>query len=168
MAERDDDYLSEDYEEVNEDYEIPAPDAERFIDAVDLSAAASKGLTFSGEEAFTEALNNIKELAHENFFQNGDRKKVNDMGILTEYMNFLALINQAINYVFSTKAPINNMFVGEVGDKLKEGLTLFFDIALAQSQVPLNGEQTNYRSKLIKAHLIDFPYCHRKECLSMD
>ncbi len=162
------DYLSEDEEEINEEYKIPAQDEERNIDAIDLSEAASKGLTFSGEKGFAEALQNIKELAHEDFFQNGDREKVNDMNILTEYTNFLALINQAVNYVFSTKTPINNMFAGEVGDKLKEGLKLFFDIVLAHSQAPLNGEQTNYRNTLIKAHLIDFPYCHRKECLSMD
>jgi hypothetical protein len=168
MAQRDDDdYLSGDDEEINE-YEMPEPDAERELDTVYLSAAASKGLTFTGEKEFAEALNNIKDLAHEDFFQNGDREKVNDMGILTEYINFLALINQAIDYVFSTKVPINNMFAGEIGDKLKEGLKLFFDIVLTQSHIPLNSEQTNYRNKLIKANLVDFPYCHRKECLSMD
>lgn len=160
------DYLSAEDEEINEDYTVPMPDEESEETITDVSGG---DVTFSGEEDLVQAIGDLKDLVHEEFFQNGSREKVHNMSVLSDYVKFLGIIHDFTNYVFATKQPINmSLFQIGLSEKLMEGLRHFFILAKALSEAQLTYAQTKHRLNVIKIHFIDFPYCHRKECLSMD
>ncbi len=163
------DYLADSEEEINEGYDVPPPDLERHIDATDFASDQSKGIHFEGEEEFTQAINDIKDLVHEEFFQNGSREKVHNMTVIDDYIKFLASIHDFLKYTFNTRQAINtDVFKIGISEALLEGLNHFFQVAMAQANKELTNDQAKHRLNMIKLHFIDFPYCHRKECLSMD
>jgi hypothetical protein len=163
------DYLADSEEEINEDYDVPIPDLERDIDATEWSDDHSKGIHFEGEEELSKASNNIKDLVHEEFFQKGSREKVHSMTVIDDYVKFLVIIHDFLKYIFKTRQNIDtNLFDIGLGRELLEGLRHFFQVAQVQAQNDLTNDQARHRLNMIKLHFIDFPYCHRKECLSMD
>lgn len=163
------DYLSNSEEEINEDFDVPTPDARRNRNTDEWAAEHSKGIHFPGEEEFTQAINDIKDLAHEEFFQNGSREKVHNMSVIEDYINFLGIIHDFLKYTFKTRQPVDTkLFKIGLSEQILEGLRLFFQVAYVQAQNELTAEQAKHRARAIKLHFIDYPYCHRKECLSMD
>ena len=162
-------YLHDDEEEINEEFDVPAPDAERDLDAEEWTDEHSKGIRFPDEEAFVQSINDIKDLAHEEFFQNGSREKVHNMSVIEDYVKFLGIIHDFLIYTFKTKQAVNTSIfnIGFTGPMM-EGLANFFQVAHAQAQNELTNEQIKHRKHTIDLYFIDFPYCHRKECLSMD
>jgi hypothetical protein len=163
------DYLENSEEEINENYDVPPPDLERDIDATEWTADHSKGIHFEGEDELTLAINDIKDLVHEEFFQNGSREKVHSMTVIDDYVKFLAIVHDFIKYIFKTRQKIDtNLFNIGLSSELLEGLNHFFNVAHKLAQISLTNDQVRHRLNMIKLHFIDFPYCHRKECLSMD
>jgi hypothetical protein len=157
------DYLSSSEEEINEDYKVPP------IDAEDRKDDNPNGIHFTGEDELVQAINDIKDLAHEEFFQNGDREKVHSMTVIEDYVKLLGIIHDFLKYAFKTKQSINTaIFNIGLSKEMLEGLQHFFAVAHTVAQAELTNEQAKQRLNIIKLHFIDFPYCHRKECLSMD
>ena len=162
-------YLHNDEEEINEEFDVPPPDLERDIDAIEWNSEHFNGIHFTGEDELAQAINDIKDLAHEEFFQNGNREKVHSMTVIEDYVKFLGIIHDFLQYTFKTKRPIDTkLFNIGLSDAMMEGLHHFFEVVHKVAKNELTNEQAKHRLNMIKLHFIDFPYCHRKECLSMD
>lgn len=165
-----DDYLDPDDQEVNEELDDGIQPFSQCKTSEDIwNTATANGLTFPAEPALRKAVEDIKRLIYLNFFQSGDKKRVHDMGILKEYVNFLGLLFGTIQAYKKTRRPIQigALCNGQTAS-LTDGMENFFTILYNQMNMPASSYQNELRDQFLELHFLCFPYCQTNQCLSTD
>ncbi len=170
MSDEQDDYLDPDDQEVNEELDDGIQPFSQCKTSEEVwNTATANGLTFPAEPELRKAVEDIKRLVYLLFFQTGSKKRVHDMGVLKEYVNFLGLLFGAIQAYKKTNRPVPiELLCNGQTSSLTEGMQNFFKILYHQFAMPASSYQNELRDQFLELHFLCFPYCHTNQCLSKD
>lgn len=170
MSTEQNDYLDPDDQEVNEELEDGIHAFSQCKTSEDVwNTATANGLTFPAEKELRKAVEDIKQLIYLLFFQTGSKKRVHDLGVLKEYVNFLGILFSAIEAYKRTRrpVPVEALCNGQTSS-LADGMANFFKILYHQISMPASSYQNEMRDQFLELHFLCFPYCHTNQCLSKD
>lgn len=126
------------------------------------------GLTYSGHDKLSDAIDTLKNIIYMSFFQLGKKEEVHDEGVNRRYMDYLAKVgNNIIDYSNNRTDDLQIVELEskpELTKSLNAFITVFKDI-----YTNIQGEtERSLCRDFLKLHFKCFPYCQREECLSMD